>query len=40
MVNCFDDGEDIARGGAFVFEQGRVSQELPMGETGILLVDC
>ncbi|MGI5985802.1 MAG: carbon-nitrogen hydrolase family protein [Oscillospiraceae bacterium] len=40
MVNCFDDGEDIARGGAFVFEQGRVSQELPMGEKGILLVDC
>ncbi len=40
MVNCFDDGEDIAHGGAFVFEQGKLSQELPMGEKGILQVDC
>jgi predicted amidohydrolase len=40
MVNCFDDGEDIAHGGAFVFEQGKLSQELPMGEKVILQVDC
>jgi len=40
MVNCFDEGEYIAHGGAFVFEQGRVSQELPMGEKGFLLVEC
>jgi len=25
MVNCFDEGEYIAHGGAFVFEQGKVS---------------
>lgn len=40
MVNCFDEGEYLSHGGAFVFELGKVRQELPMGEKGILPVDC
>lgn len=40
MVNCIDEGEDKCLGGAFVFENGKVRQELPMGEKGVLLFEC
>ena len=40
MVNCIDEGENIALGGAFVFEDGQVKQELPMGEKGVLVFEC
>jgi N-carbamoylputrescine amidase len=39
MVNCIDEGEYKALGGAFVFENGQVSQELAMGEKGVLIVE-
>ena len=39
MVNSFDDGEDKAYGGAFVFENGKVTQELSMGKRGFLILD-
>ena len=40
MVNCIDEGEDKCLGGAFVFENGEVKQELPMGEKGVLVFEC
>lgn len=40
MVNCIDEGENIAVGGAFVFEDGKVKQELSMGEKGFLVFEC
>lgn len=39
FVNSYCQGEGLAKGGAYVFHQGKIKQELPMGKPGILLVD-
>jgi predicted amidohydrolase len=38
MINSYVDTPDRAKGGAYVFSNGTVAQELPLGETGILEV--
>ena len=39
MINSYVEGEDRAKGGCCIFQNGQVLKELPMGELGILEYD-
>lgn len=39
MINSISDPPDQAFGGAYVFDSGRISQELPLGQSGILIFE-